>query len=151
MEISKALIDRIFSNLGIKSNTGVLSKNNLINKKIKFNEEDLSIKEYDVFAAECHVSSDPIKIIISDIGYKFPDFIVCILQENTVIVLRYDYNDSGKFLIKYNKKWVDMTVLSQLTLTSATEMIVQNGFIWTPSREPEQMFNILVNILKEDF
>lgn len=154
MEISKVLMDRILSNLGFKSiGVGVTSKGNILSRKLKLQEEDSSINEYDIFAAECHATSPPLKVVGSNIGtIKDPDLIVVIDQDDTTIVLKYSFKefDQGTFFTKYQNKWVDMTVLAQLNLATATELITQEGLPWSPATDQDHMFGIIASILSEN-
>lgn len=152
MGLSKELMERIISNLGLGTiGLGVTSPENVLNKKLKLEEEDGSVKEYTVYAAECHVTSPPLRLVTSDIGLESNDVTVVIEQEETLIVLKYSFSkhDQGTFFTRFNEKWVDMTTLAQLNLTTATEMITQEGIPWTPTADPDYMFSLIASILSE--
>ena len=154
MELSKYLLERILNNLGFyKSgfkNEAVTQRENTLNKKISFEEEDGKINSYDVFAAECRVDNT-IKVIASDIGTGYSDLTVVIIQDETTLVLKYSWaeSDNGCFFVRHEDKWVDMTIMHQLNLTSAIEMITQNGFVWTPVTDKKEAHSIFVEILSE--
>ena len=151
MGLSKELMERILSNLGFRSlGKGVTS--NTLPKKLKLEEENYSISEYEVYGSECNVTSPPLKVIGSNIGTKDnPDFIVVVVQDSTTIVLKYSFkeSDEGTFFTSFEDKWVDMSVLAKLNLTTATELIAQEGLFWSPSTDPDYMFSIISSILSE--
>lgn len=152
MGLSKELMERMLSNLGFKS-IGVGVTANTLNKKLKLEEENRSISEYTVYASECHATSPPIKVVGADIGTKDqPDLIVAIVQDDVNIVLKYSFKDSdqGTFFTRFEDRWVDMTVHAQLNLTTATELIVQEGLPWSPPTDPDHMFSIIASILSEE-
>jgi len=153
MGLSKELMERILSNLGLKSvGVGITDPGNILTKKLKLEEEDRSVNDFTVYAAECHATSPSLKVVASDIGVNYNDLIVAIEQEDTLIVLKYSFreNDEGTFFTRFNEKWVDMTTLAQLNLTAATEIITQEGIPWTPTTNPDYMFSIIASILSEE-
>lgn len=151
-EISKALIKRIFANIGFGTNNALLETNNILSKKLRIQEEDNSINEYIVFAGECSYLNSDLKAIIVNISSDDNDFVLFFYTLDTLISLRYSLkeNDCGIFLTRNNDEWVDMSILQRLNLASATELIAQNGYYWTPVTDQDKAFEIVSNYLAEE-
>jgi len=153
-ELSKQLIENLFGNLGLQSvGVGLTDDRNILDKKLKLEEEDSSISEYQVWGGECLTGEIPIKAVASNIGTKEkPDFVLAIIQGELILAMRYSWenSDHGIFLTLYEKKWVDMEVLHKLNLTAAIEMVTQNGLPWTRSNEQEKLYKILTEVLSTD-
>ncbi len=153
-ELSKQLIQRIFENLGLANiGMGLTDRDNILEKTLKLEEEDSSVKKYTVWGGECYTGEVPLEVVASNIGTTTnPDFIVIVKQSATVLAMRYSWgsSDYGMFLIQHNKKWVDMEVLHQLNLTSAIELIAQNGLPWTKASDPQKLYELLTSVLSCD-
>lgn len=152
-EISKVLIKRIFYNIGLGTQKGVFDSRNILNKKLKIQEVDDSVSEYIIYSADCFYLDSVLTAIVSNIGTEDkPDYVLFFSSPDILFSLRYSLNpnDSGLFLTRWESKWVDMNVLQKLNLTAATELIADNGYIWTPVSDVEKSFEILQNYLSEE-
>lgn len=149
-ELSNALFKRVVQNLGLTASGGIKSDSYSLNKKLKL-EEDGEIVEYQIFAADCYIEN-PVSLSFVDIGMNDSnDFVIVILQDDVVMTLRWSYNDlePAMFLTNKDGKWVDMSILHQLNLAAAFEIITQNGYPWTPVQDQEKIYKVVIDVLSE--
>lgn len=152
-ELSKQLIKRTVSNLGVLSGQGLCHEDNALKKKLRLEDESGSREEFTVFGAECVASDIPVLAASVNIGTKeYPDLVIAICQEDTYLAIRYTASkiDHGQMLIRHGEKWVDMEVLHQLNLTAAIELITQNGLPWTRVRDQDIPYSVIAAILSEE-
>lgn len=120
------------------------------NESIKIIADDDEILNAVVFCAEINLDTQ-CKFAITNIS-DLPDYpIYSIIQSNTNIfglMLEHDLEnfDNVSNISKFDSEknlWVPVSLLFQLNLAAALEMIVQNGLTWNPITDKNENLNLI--------
>jgi hypothetical protein len=148
------LLKRIFGNLGAVAGknfgfVGITPNDYLTDKHIKLEGEDRKIELYNVWAGEL-LAQNKYKVILTNIGIKNnPEFVAVMYSDSILpIGLRISFEDNyGLLSVNNGDAWIKSTVLYALNITAAIEMITQEGVVWQPSKDIEQLYELLISFL----
>lgn len=137
------LLKIIFGNLGAL----LISKENIIDKKLKFTNDDNTVDEYLIYGGELELKN--YKALLSNIGNAGqPEFVAIFeVDSATKFGFKLAWNEEGLFLKKQDKKWVQISKLYKLNLASAFEIITQEGQLWKPLKQVEELHAELIDLL----
>lgn len=165
-ELKRELSKKILSNLGISnnsiSNNGITHEDYLYDKKIKLSYDN-DIQNINVWYAEA-LGSESITCCLfsiinnSDDSFEtvfvigFKDIKTSKLDSSNIIGFKFDLldqEDCGKIIFKINDKWIYSDLIHFLKLTLSFEIMVQDGVIWSASKEaPNILWKNLVELIE---
>jgi hypothetical protein len=126
-KLTHELLKRIFGNLGIIAgrNFGKLGLVSLKPNKTLVIQEDDGRKDIPVWIAQIQ----NFKVALTKLE---PEFILLFTNEELTFgfYLYLDKENEGNFFQLSENKWLPISVLHQLNLTVAFEMITQEGLVW---------------------
>ena len=143
--LTKELLRRIFGNVGAVAGpnfgkVGITTEDHIIGKTIDIINDSNKKERYPIYSGKIE-AGDKFNIALANLGsLSVPEFIMVMAHgESTEKVfgfrLHYGDNDPGTFMIHLDSKWIGISVLYKLNLTTAFEVITQEGLLWTPNAE----------------
>lgn len=136
-DLTMQLLRRIFNSIGAVAGSafglaGVTDQDHRYSRDIILEYEDKSRDNYPVWMGQ--IGIDDIFVALTNTDTKeYPEFSLVLLNnkdEKTVIGLYFDVV-SGDFLQKHEDKWLPISVLYQLQVAQAFEIILQEGIAWS--------------------
>lgn len=154
--LTRELVKRIFGNLGAVpgknfGKVGITLDEFKLSKTISLKEDDSkTTTDHSIWAAE--VKIDIIyKAIITNIGtIDIPEFVMLLKVSGINMLgfrLLWDEEDSGVIMSYDNDEWRPISVLRKLQLTAAIELMTQQGVVWYPCQEVDDLYDQFVALV----
>ena len=155
--LTRELLKRIFGNLGAVpgdnfGKVGITTPIYLLNKTITLLDENGNKEKYSVWAGEIIEGGETYKIILTNLGTKTEPEFVSIFYSTAAFPLSFrlvlDKCDIGSFALRHGKGWTEINMGYKLNLASAIELLTQEGRVWSPCKETDELFDLLLGIIE---
>lgn len=167
IQLTESIIKHILSNFliipsnninSVKTNS-LLSKNYLLNEKIKSDNEDNTITTNDVYGCQLSIKDKEIKILASNcsIDKNIPEFCLIMQLKDApiygiyLVYNEFDKNISSDPLIACSldgKSWMPCSTYLQATFLAGMEELKESGLSWSLCSNYEKNFQDMVSFLQ---